>query len=247
MVRKAQPVRAVILPRAIGALGNDDEHHVDPRLGGLTVAWIPGDHGITMMLGGFTQDGAQHEPALTAFITAQSVQRIIRRGFPNELSLLATMLRTIDEPAYDRHGEVVTDYEWWEEYNPNANDELGGLGYFSGSVHCIVLAKSDPLRPTKPPGAYHTGFRKESGKRSRTQDFQYSKSDGLIITLELGEGTPSELGGDSWRPDAERKFLLRFDVPERVAVFLTAEEVEDLLIVLRYQPDWWYEPTELKG
>ena len=39
-------------------------------------------------------------------------------------------------------------------------------------------------------------------------------------------------------PDVDRKFLVEFDVPEPIKVYLTAEEVEDLLIVLRYRPEW---------
>jgi len=193
MVKQAQPARAVTIPASIGAFTYRTALRVDPRLNGLTVAWVPGDHGITMVLGDLVRNSAQQEPALTAFITAQSVQRLIRRGFPNELSVFGLM--GLNEPTYDMYGEVVTDYEWWEEYNPGTKDELGGLGYFGGSVHCTVLGKSDPLQPSKPPTAYHTGFRKETGKRAKGRDFQYSKLDGLIRTWELHEGNPPELGG----------------------------------------------------
>jgi hypothetical protein len=163
---------------------------------------------------------------------------MLRRGFPNELDVLGAMVRGVNEPTYDMYGEVVTDYEWWEEYNPSAKDELGGLGFFGGSVHCLALGKSDPLRPAKPPAAYHRGLRKETGKRAKWNDYHYSKFDGLIRTWELHEGNPLALGGDSWKPKTDRKFLLVFDVPERVQVFLTAEEVEDLEIVLRHRPEW---------
>lgn len=238
-VGKASPVRAVILPGTIGVLGSDDENHVDPLLGGLTVAWIPGDHGITIMLGGYVQNGVQQEPALTAFITAQSVQRILRRGFPNELGHISTMLEKLGEPTFDLYGEPVDPlYEWWEEYIPGASDELGGLGYFSGYVHCMILGKGDPLKPAKPLKAYHSGLKRETGKPSRTKDFQYADIGGLISTWELFEGVPLGVGGDSWRPNPARKFVLRFAVPEMIQVFLTAEEVDDLLIVLRYQPAW---------
>ena len=63
-----QPVRAVTLPAAIGALGEDDEAHTFFDLQGLTAAWLPGDHGLCMIVGGGAVDGVSLEPAISVFI-----------------------------------------------------------------------------------------------------------------------------------------------------------------------------------
>ena len=234
-----QPVRAVILPAAIGALGNDDELHVDPRLDGLTVAWIPGDHGITLMLGGFTQNGKQQEPALTLFIAAQSVARMVRRGFP---TIGAAQTAWLEQATADKAFEEEFGFprghpfEWVEYYNPGVlGDELYGRGYYGGAVHCVVLAKSDPLQPPEMLTIYHTGTIRRSGKPSKLKDQKpHSQLDGRISTWELNE----DHADNGLAPDVDRKFLVELDVPEPVKVYLTAEEAEDLLIVLRHRPEW---------
>ena len=63
-----QPVRAVSLPAAIGALGEDDEVHTFFDLQGLTAAWLPGDHGLCLIVGGGALDGVSLEPAISVFI-----------------------------------------------------------------------------------------------------------------------------------------------------------------------------------
>ena len=55
----ANPVRAVILRSAIGALADDDELHVDPLLRGLTAAWLPGDSGVLLIVDGGAEQGIQ--------------------------------------------------------------------------------------------------------------------------------------------------------------------------------------------
>lgn len=65
---KPQPVRAVILRSAIGALGEDDEVHTSLEMQGLTAAWMPGDHALSLIVGGGQVAGAQLEPALTMVI-----------------------------------------------------------------------------------------------------------------------------------------------------------------------------------
>jgi len=238
MVKKAQPVRAVILPGAVGALGNDDEHHVDSRLSRLIVAWIPGDHGITMMLGGFTQHGTQQEPALTVFIAAQSVVRLAKRGFPTIGAVrTAWPQRAADKTLEDKLGSPIGHpFEWIEYYNPAiSGDELYGRGYYGGAVHCVVLAKSDPLQPRETLTVNHAGTIRRSGRPSKLKDQKpRSQLDGRITTWELNE----EHTGDVLQPGADRKFLIELDLPEPVKVYLTAEEVEDLLIVLRHRPEW---------
>ena len=239
MVKKAQPVRVVILPGAIGALGNDDEHHVDPRLGGLTVAWIPGDHGITMMLGGFTQNGTQQEPALTLFIAAQSVVRLAKRGFPTISTVRSAWLEraAADKTLEDELGFPLRyPFEWVEHYNPAiSGDELYGRGYYGGALHCVVLAKSAPLQPPETLSIYHTGLIRRSGKPSKLEDQKpHSQLDGRITTWELNEEHTHAV----LQPGADRQFLMDMDLPEPVKVYLAADEVEDLMIVLRYRPEW---------
>lgn len=68
MVKQAQPVRAVILRSAIGALGEDDEIHASLEMQGLTAAWMPGDHALSLIVGGGQLAGAQLEPALTVVV-----------------------------------------------------------------------------------------------------------------------------------------------------------------------------------
>jgi hypothetical protein len=67
----AQPVRAVILRSAIGALGEDDELHTSLEMQGLTAAWMPGDHALSLIIGGGQLAGAQLEPALTVVVPSQ--------------------------------------------------------------------------------------------------------------------------------------------------------------------------------
>lgn len=246
-MKKVQPVRAVVLPNTITAYG--DKNYVDRRLNGLTAAWVPGDQGITIILGGFVQGTKQQEPALTVFLTAQSAQRLTQRGFPTDFYENLLSLGVAEEP-HDKYGNLVEDYEWWEEYNPNASDVFSGPGFFSGAAHCVILAKSDPLEPLSPAQAYHNGFLRERGNRRRrsgSPDFQSQLNVGRVTTREtldaeiraaLTEISPLWKGSDSWRPAADRGYLLQIDVPEPVKVFLTEEEVEDLKIVLSYQPDW---------
>ena len=238
-MKKAQPVRAVVLPNTITAYG--DKNYVDRRLNGLTAAWVPGDQGITMLLGGFLQDTKQQEPALTVFLTAQSAQRLALRGFPTTFYENLHSLGVAEE-LRDKYGELVEDYEWWEEYIPDAPDVFSGPGFWSGAAHCVILAKSDPLEPLSPAQAYHQGYLRERGNRRRRSgapDFQSQQNVGRVKTLELLDASLAELFGDeSWRPAADRVFLLQLDAPEPVKVFLTEDEVEDLKVVLGYRPDW---------
>jgi hypothetical protein len=68
----AQPVRAVILRSAIGTIGGDDEMHTSLELQGLTAAWMPGDHGLCLIVGGGVLDGLQVEPAVTVIMPPQT-------------------------------------------------------------------------------------------------------------------------------------------------------------------------------
>lgn len=78
----ARPVRAVILHSAIGTLGEDDEVHTSLELQGLTAAWMPGDHGLSLIVGGGVINGVQIEPAVTVVmppISAVTLARTISR------------------------------------------------------------------------------------------------------------------------------------------------------------------------
>ena len=68
----SKPVRAVVLHGAIGAIGGDDEVHTSLELQGFTAAWLPGDHGICLIVGGGVLDGVQIEPAVTVVLPSQS-------------------------------------------------------------------------------------------------------------------------------------------------------------------------------
>ena len=78
-MRKSPPVRAVILRSAVGALGDDDELHSTLEMQGLTAAWMPGDHGLCLIIGGGQVDGAQLEPALTVVVPPESTQGLAKR------------------------------------------------------------------------------------------------------------------------------------------------------------------------
>ena len=72
MPTKVQPIRAVVLRSAIGALGaeNAEGHELAAslELQGLTAAWVPGDHGLSLIVGGGALGGVQIEPAVTVIL-----------------------------------------------------------------------------------------------------------------------------------------------------------------------------------
>jgi hypothetical protein len=74
----SKPVRAVILHAAIGAIGGDDEVHTSLELQGFTAAWLPGDHGLCLIVGGGVMDGVQIEPAVTVVLPSQSPSLLAR-------------------------------------------------------------------------------------------------------------------------------------------------------------------------
>jgi len=224
-------VRAVVLRHVLAGLGDNDELHLDATLQGFTAAWIPGDHGVTMLLGGATVDGHQREPGLTVFIEARSVQRLLKIGFKqNDLEVaIAEMNRT-----GVKFGEDKADFIWPSDVPPPGS--MGGFyfptkdpdddpGLYRGYAHCLVLAKSDPLNPV-----WGAGSHRRAGWKAKWQYLSSIDIDGRVRTYESVES--------SERPSEERRFVFDFYVPQRVRVFLTADEVEDLLIVLRHRPEW---------
>ena len=131
----AQPVRAVILHGAVGALGEDDEIHTSPELQGFTAAWLPGDHGLCLIVGGGVVDGVQIEPAVTVVLPWQSpdllAHTISRAQAPGRLLALG-------EPVF---GETIG---------------LGGLAAKvaasrSTEVRDMAMVMAYKRKPTLPP------------------------------------------------------------------------------------------------
>lgn len=232
----------MVLPAAVGALGNDDELHVDPLLCGLTIAWVPGDHGVTLLLGGFTQGGQQQEPALTVFIAARSVQRLLKIGwkadfFGRAVHELGRLLRTESKEELAQSVELGAAIvnELIESspmkssvviYEPSEYPDNSG-SLFSGHAHCIVLARGTPLPPVVGP---MVRMYPKPDPIQPDKVFRPESIEGRLRTFEIDK--------DSLRPGDERKFLIELYVPQRIRVFLTRDEVDDLMIVLRYQPAW---------
>jgi hypothetical protein len=84
----ANPVRAVILRSAIGALADDDELHVDPLMRGLTADWLPGDAGSSHRL--LMKTSARRAPAMRRSCACALI-RPLRHG---ELSVSSGGLKT---------------------------------------------------------------------------------------------------------------------------------------------------------
>lgn len=103
----AQPVRAVILHGAIGALGEDDELHTSLEMQGLTAAWMPGDHGLCLIIGGGQVDVVQLEPALTVLVPAERTRTLAktfawphpRNPFDFSRTLVMGWVAGLGEPA----------------------------------------------------------------------------------------------------------------------------------------------------
>jgi hypothetical protein len=77
-MQKSSPVRAVILRSAIGALGEDDELHTSLEMHGLTAAWMPGDHALSLIIGGGQVNGVQLEPALTVLVPVEETRTLAK-------------------------------------------------------------------------------------------------------------------------------------------------------------------------
>lgn len=72
----SQLVRAVTLRSTVGALGDDAELHTTLELQGLTAAWIPGDHGLCLVVGGGQVGRNSLQPALTVVLDPVSPSRL---------------------------------------------------------------------------------------------------------------------------------------------------------------------------
>ena len=167
------PVRALILPAAIGALGEDDEMFTSLELQGLTAAWLPGDHGLCLIIGGGAIKGVPIEPALTIVVA------------PNGLRQLAATFAAA----------------------PRARSPYEAPG---GSDATTIEVGA----PARQPNA---GFIALGGQ--------------TFVTTYKSEIAPLAFAG--------RPFVIDIGTHHhRHRVYLTADEVDDLNTVLRYQPPW---------
>jgi hypothetical protein len=149
MVKQAQPVRAVILRSAIGALGEDDEIHTSLEMQGLTAAWMPGDHGLCLIVGGGVLDGVQIEPAVTVVIPPKSAVTLARTMSRNQKrnlplapgetvygTLIGMGAPAIREGMYVRIGQSA----WTQAYRAEVLPEA-----FPGRPY-VVEIDADPFR-----------------------------------------------------------------------------------------------------
>lgn len=72
----AREVRGVVIRGAVGGLGEDDEFFTSLEMQGISAAWLPGDHGLCLVLGGGLLKGVPLEPALTIVVAPQGLRRL---------------------------------------------------------------------------------------------------------------------------------------------------------------------------
>jgi hypothetical protein len=69
-------VRGVVIRGAVGGLGEDDEFFTSVEMQGLSAAWLPGDHGLCLVLGGGLLKGLPLEPALTIVLDPKGLRQL---------------------------------------------------------------------------------------------------------------------------------------------------------------------------
>jgi hypothetical protein len=72
----ASEVRGVVIRGAVGGLGEDDEFFTSLEMQGLSAAWLPGDHGLCLVLGGGLLKGVPLEPALTIVLDPKGLRQL---------------------------------------------------------------------------------------------------------------------------------------------------------------------------
>ena len=250
-----QPVRAVVLPAAIGALGEDDELFTDLTLRGLTVAWLPGDHGLTILVGGGTSIAVTAlEPALSVYVHHRSVPRLLALA---ERMVSLTPVIGAPEPLIQ---PIVDHPTRWnepprEDYDP-ALDPFITANVFRWHRHarCIILARGASFSPTASEAernpfidpAESVGSRSVGGVIDLFRRELDQEDDGMFGTVPhpedpagwSGRITAYPMDSTSWRPEERRGFVLDFSVSGRLRVYLTQDEVADLVPVLRHRPGW---------
>jgi len=247
--------RAVILRHAVGALGHDDELFTDMTLRGLTVAWLPGDHGLTILVGGGASiAGTALEPALSVFVHHKSVPRLLALV---ERMVSLTPVIGAPEPQIESISDHPTRWNEppREDYDP-ALDPFNTANGFDWHRHarCIILARGENFSPTVPAAednpfinpAESVGSGGVGGAADPFRPEMDQEDDGMFGTAPhpedpagwSGRITAYPMDSTSWRPEERRSFVLEFSVSGRLRVYLDQDEVADLVPVLRHQPGW---------
>ena len=251
--------RAVVLRHAVGALGHDDELFSDPSLVGLTVAWLPGDQGLTILVGGGTSAaGTALEPALCVFVHHLSVPRLLALV---ERMVSLTPVIGAPEPFL----ETLVDHPTrWnepprEDYDP-AMDPFTATNGLEWHRHarCIALARGaifaahpnrDEARTERYLVSHSFGHDDEWVKKVDEDPFRPEldqEDDGPFGTVPhpedpagwSGRITAYPVDSTGWRPDEQRGLVVDFAVDGRLRVYLNKDEAADLLPVLRHRPSW---------
>lgn len=258
--------RAVLLRHAVGAIGHEspwdngnDGLTADSSLIGLTVTWLPGDHGLTLLVGGGAgADGQIAEPALSIFVHHFSVPRL--SALAERLVSLTPVIGAppkLELPIKDHEdARAVPDYENYDgrQYPFGSHQSV-----WSRHARCIYLAERLGPNRVLADNAQAPGVQPNLSDPFREDlDLEY-EGEGTVFT-----GTPTHLEDPAgysgmitmfqadetgWRPNEQRMYVLqiqRHHVGQRgrfVRIYLDMPEVHDLLVVLRHKPVW--EPGSL--
>jgi len=211
---RSQPIRAVILRSAICALGGDgatdQELTTSLELQGFTAAWMPGDHGLSLVIGGGQLNDVQLEPSLTV---------IVPPGRTQELA------KTITRPRRPNEME-------WLQSHPNMSDPDSNVFLEDEETQSKVAKK--PRSDDKPE------FRRAVpgctiGKGSLCRRPGWSQV--VLGGSAWVEAFKIDLNQS---PYPGRPFVIDIDTNgHRFQVYLTPDEVVDLKLVLRYVPSWF--------
>ena len=167
-------VRGVVIRGAVGGLGEDDEFFTSLEMQGLSAAWLPGDHGLCLVLGGGLLKGVPLEPALTIVLDPKGLRQL------SATFAAAPRARSSYEAPGDP--EVATTIE------VGAPARQPNVGFIALGGHTLVTTYKSEIAP-------------------------------LAFT--------------------GRPFVIDISTHHhRFRVYLTADEVDDLNTVLRYQPPW---------
>ena len=217
--------RAVILRHVVGMLGQEDELHTDDSLRGLTATWLPGDHGLTILVGGGNDTkGKLMEPALSVFVHALSAPRLL--ALVNDLTLPNP---TVGPPP-------PLSAEPWEDLPPKIP-----RGHYD--------PRKDPFRLEPTGAAWHRRVRCSILAQGPQFYWPFAVDDDAPLYLDEDPELPSGGWGviTTYEIDQEDPFrntlgkrtrVLDFHVAGRVRVHITQEEASELVAVLRHQPDW---------
>jgi hypothetical protein len=172
----ASEVRGVVIRGAVGGLGEDDEFFTSLEMQGLSAAWLPGDHGVCLVIGGGLLKGVPLEPALTIVVAPKGLRRLAAAF------AAAPRAQSPNEAVWDLPVSATT-------------IELGVPARRPNVIEFIALGGQ------------------------------------TFVTTYKSEIAPLAF--------ASRPFVMEIRTHHhRFRVYLTADEVDDLNTVLRYQPPW---------